>query len=710
MAAPQSSKQNFAEGSSTRNAAFTSFDEAVSIKVTTVKENILKGWIAEKAKELALFKSTAAADTGISNLRDAIEERMGDLRSRFTYDVVGGRPLDIVHTGIQEILTGRIFQQEVLYCVAPTIIGKVNSLVHNAEDRRLQDALKRMDLSTAAPRLSSETRKNDVDALAKKVADLAKKIGGKKKVCDTLLPFILCSASILPVTRHSLADLCSDLLDAAIEEAGEGEEEWQKADHHKQVPPKENGQGFDLCKGQEDTTEEKRRQKGFWEEEWQEVGLACDVWDLFSGLSCTSSSAKQCTSCATRSFLSSFYPLSLILSLELRTLIQVCSFHFQVHVLSSCRKINIFDYTTYPPIVTYMPREISLFFLPFSAPDWLLGSQVYTRSVHTNMSISIPPEVIDPLAVGLKYIWPIGLSAEIVRSSWETLKVKAMNQWTFCTTVKASKSHHLYDYEMQQIFEIVNRTPPPGKLRHTKDEAKKIFDEEEKDTVDKFFRLHVPLMEQDLPGNLPAVPWIEETFDLGWGEIDRVLSSSPMVNRTGRPRAVDLNEALCWLKPNKVLVKPTNKNLGTALVSLDWYDDAICDFIRNNKGYQICDQAVAQSRLIKQVSQIIVVDTTQITHDLSGLQFYLVSRLPGLRCDEVTNWQVLEPEGWINDLTITIPLFNSLPKIHKTPWAIRPIVPCHSVIQQPTSQMLSIILKTFLPQFPWILVSSKHLC
>src|SRR5258706_4020115 len=183
MAAPQSSRQNFAEGSSTRNAAFTSFTEAVSIEVTTVKENILKGWIAEKVKELALFKSAAAADTGISNLRDAIEERMGDLCSRFTYDVVGGRPLDIVPARIQEILAGRIFQQEVLYRVAPTIIGKVNSLVHNTEDRCLQDTLKRMDLSTAAPRLSSETRKNDVDALAKKVADLAKKIGGKKKGC-----------------------------------------------------------------------------------------------------------------------------------------------------------------------------------------------------------------------------------------------------------------------------------------------------------------------------------------------------------------------------------------------------------------------------------------------------------------------------------------------------------------------------------------------
>ena len=222
--------------------------------------------------------------------------------------------------------------------------------------------------------------------------------------------------------------------------------------------------------------------------------------------------------------------------------------------------------------------------------------------------------------------------------------------------------------------------------------------------------LPVPYTDKPDKQVIRAVPWIEEAFDLGWGEIDRVLSSTPMSKRTGRPRVIDLNEALRWLESNQVLVKPTDKNLGTALVSLEWYDDVICNFIRNNKGYQIVDFAIAQIHLIKQVRQIIAVANTDIAQDLSGLQSYLVSRLPGLMMGDATNWRVEEPEGWINELVLTIPLFNGLPKIHKDPWAIRPIVPCHSVIQQPASQMLSVILKTFLPRFPQILVSSKHLC
>ena len=713
LSAPQSSRHNFAEGAAARS--FVSFAESVQTSTLALKDEILANWIKEKTKELALFQASASADTGLKTLRDNLEERMADLRSRFTYDSAGGKYRDPLPVGISEIIDGREFQQEVLHRVAPIIIGKINSLVCNAEDVKLNDALNRMELSKKAPRSASETRKNDVEALAKKVADLTKKLSGKKKVSDSLLPFILCSASVLSVDRRSLTQLCSDFLDATVEEAGEGEEEWTEAVHIKQNPSEKSYEGFKVegeIQDQEKVAAKERREKGLWEEEWQEIGLACDDWDSFSGLPCTNSSS-ECTSCATRSFLSSFYPLSLIMNLQLRTQIQICAYYFQVHVLSSRRKLNIFDYTTYPSIVTYMPREIVLFLVSFSAPDWLLGSQCYTRRIHTNMNISIPQEVIDPLAAGLKYIWPIGYSGKKVEQAWSVLKTKAMNQWALRTSSGMSwKSEH----EQRQLFRIINFDYPPPNPESpsarwmTTEEAKTIYDQEQKYS-DEFFRLPVPYVETELQeGGGRVVQWIEEAFDLGWDEIDRVLTSTPMGTRDGRPTAVDLNEASRWLEDNAILVKPTDKNLGTALVTLDWYDDAICNFIRNNKGYQICDPAVAKLRLIKQVRKIIAVANTQMAQDLPGLRSYLVSRLPGLKRDASTGWLVEEPDGWIDELTLTIPLFNGLPKIHKTPWAIRPIVPCHSVIQQPASQMLSVILKTLLPRFPWILVSSKHLC
>ena len=138
--------------------------------------------------------------------------------------------------------------------------------------------------------------------------------------------------------------------------------------------------------------------------------------------------------------------------------------------LAHVTQVSLLLYTQfYPspmlPSLLTMPCEIALFFICFSAPEWLLGSQVYSKAVHSNMGVSIPQEVINPLAAGLKYLWPIGYSSEKVRSAWETLKVKAMNQWTFCTNTKASFKH---DRDITWMFEIMNMHQPLLSMEETK--------------------------------------------------------------------------------------------------------------------------------------------------------------------------------------------------------------------------------------------------
>jgi len=464
----------------------------------------------------------------------------------------------------------------VLFRATPTIIGKINSIVHNAEDRHLSDALKHMEISVDAPRSAAETPKNNIAALAKKIAELMKKLNGKGKVSETISPFIVCSASLLSVSHSTLADFCSVFIVAVVKEADKGEEqeffkyeEQEKADPP--TVPEEDQHRHQICKEEAKQEVETWSEKGFWEEEWQEIGLTCDRLDLFLRLSCTNVSHfhNECTSCASHSFLLTFLPFSSVVNVSLCSHIQVCIYFFQVHVLSSCQ-LNIFDYNTYPLIVTYMPHEIALFLLTFSAPDWLLGSRVYTKAVHTNMNISIPSEVTAPLSVGLKYLWPIGISTQKVKSAWEELRLKVTRQWTYQTKTKPVYKH---DYDNSRIFEIINRNPfMELDLHPDVHKAVQILQEEEQPS-DKFFRLPVPyIMQPADPSKVPEVLWIEEAFDLGWGMINCVLSSSPIDNKDSRPRAIDLNEALHWLESNKILVKPTDKNLGTALVSLEWYD------------------------------------------------------------------------------------------------------------------------------------------
>jgi len=376
MAVPQSSWNNF--GSTARS--FSGFSETVGTSVSTLKNKVLDQWITEKVKELSLFQVAAAADSGVSMLQDALEEHMSDLRSRYTYDSAGGRPRAVIPPQIHKIIGGRVFQHKVLFRATPVIISKINSIVHNAEDHRLSDALKRMEISVDAPCSAAEMPKNDVAVLAKKIAELMKKLNGKGKVSETISPFILCSASLLSVSRSTLANFCSVFIAAAIEEADEGEEEefFKYKEQEKADPPtapEKDRLCCQICKEEARWEVETWSEKGFWEEEWQEIGLACDRLDSFLGLSCTNISCfrNECTSCALRSFLLTFLPFSSVVNVSLRSHIQVCIYFFQVHVLSSCR-LNIFDYNTYPLIMTYMPHEIALFFLTFSAPNWLLGS------------------------------------------------------------------------------------------------------------------------------------------------------------------------------------------------------------------------------------------------------------------------------------------------------------------------------------------------
>ena len=56
-----------------------------------------------------------------------------------------------------------------------------------------------------------------------------------------------------------------------------------------------------------------------------------------------------------------------------------------------------------------------------------------------------------------------------------------------------------------------------------------------------------------------------------------------------------------------------------------------------------------------------------------------------------------------------LPEFKGLPKIHKTPWRMRPIVPGHSLIMSPSAKFVSKSLKPIIAQRPYVLESSRKL-
>ena len=79
-----------------------------------------------------------------------------------------------------------------------------------------------------------------------------------------------------------------------------------------------------------------------------------------------------------------------------------------------------------------------------------------------------------------------------------------------------------------------------------------------------------------------------------------------------------------------------------------------------------------------------------------------------MEVDPLSGDSLVLEDDW-ETIVLPLPVFNGLPKIHKTPWGIRPVIPCHSVTQGPVSEFLSCVLKTLLADHPQILTSMKEL-
>ena len=75
--------------------------------------------------------------TGTINLRLTLEDRMSDLRSCLNYTIDRKPRGDPIPPTIKEILDGRLFYHKVFFRATPPIIGKFDSLVSFAKDRRL---------------------------------------------------------------------------------------------------------------------------------------------------------------------------------------------------------------------------------------------------------------------------------------------------------------------------------------------------------------------------------------------------------------------------------------------------------------------------------------------------------------------------------------------------------------------------------------------
>ena len=341
-------------------------------------------------------------------------------------------------------------------------------------------------------------------------------------------------------------------------------------------------------------------------------------------------------------------------------------------------KFNYFDYTTYPDLVVRVEQDLLFMVMSRFAPRWLLGSCRFTNRLHSNLDIEVPKIVVDTFSAGLKYLTPIAMKKSLVKESWTEFCDRALKSW--------ARGYH-----------------------------ENVHDTENDSDEDPFYTIPIPfkLKGHILPFEGKPDKSIVRILQAGWRELNSLLSNVPNLDRNNRSIVVESKDVLKWCFDKNVLVKPTDKNLSTALVSMAWYEEKVSTFVLSNRGYALISEEEACTLVqhtVKRICDLCYLNSTTHAFVAGNLSQFLGSRLPPphVEVDPRTGDELVLEDDW-EAFIATIPVFNGLPKIHKSPWGIRPVIPCHSVAQGPVSEFLSKILKTLLADHLQILTSTKEL-
>ena len=135
------------------------------------------------------------------------------------------------------------------------------------------------------------------------------------------------------------------------------------------------------------------------------------------------------------------------------------------------------------------------------------------------------------------------------------------------------------------------------------------------------------------------------------------------------------------------MLKQSDKNLGLCLVKKDWYLEELRNMLDNGPCYREVTLDFAQQ------------ETSRLLNRLKTMQ---LGSLPAAQRKFLRNaFEGLGEFRW--------PQIHWIPKVHKQPLKIWPIVPCHSHTANHASKVLSRMLKSLLSKHDTILESSHVL-
>ncbi|KAF7764097.1 hypothetical protein Agabi119p4_8634 [Agaricus bisporus var. burnettii] len=309
---------------------------------------------------------------------------------------------------------------------------------------------------------------------------------------------------------------------------------------------------------------------------------------------------------------------------------------------------------TYPDWLLTVPLHVAQRYIVARTPIVVLESLRYRATIH-EIECSLPREIGLHLSVGFKYMLPTKFNTDLIWKAWDDFVDRL--RWSCFWKAQALDG-------LEDDFDPDYYVRPISRKRCG--------------PLDWAFEHGIKCGGRAIVSMVSQIP-----SDVQTGGSSTIRTPSPPVS-----------VLKSYLTSHELVVLATDKNLGCAVAPRSWIVDKTYSLLNSELDYVELD--------IKDVLSILR-QKVRVMTDLS--QWASVKDVQPQLPDYFMS-QLSEDE---DDLLRHIPRFYVIPKIHKTPTAARPIIPCHSVVQGPAGKFVSKMLRPVIESAPFIIHGTKDL-
>ena len=316
---------------------------------------------------------------------------------------------------------------------------------------------------------------------------------------------------------------------------------------------------------------------------------------------------------------------------------------------------------TYPDEILDLPVDLAVRYLLQCASPALVEAARFRSSVHLGPGVELPKSLSTSLSVGLRFLFSVRPLGQLIVRTYTD----------FCERLKW-RIHFMNQAAINGATETDDRYDPD-------------------------YDLHLPRKKS----GPETARYITDGLNAGWTYVNNYVTRVVPSIETSRDYAsslIDWKSVEAALKENNLIVSVTDKNLGVAIITKQWFVEGALGILEDPTAYTELTQAEAEGILMETVREVcsLTEEFGRLGADEQLVKF-LVSKCP-------LNPETGEPEG----LPKT-PRFYVIPKIHKKPVKHRPIIPCHSTAQGPIAKFVSKRLKPMVDHCKFVIKGTKQL-